>query len=129
MSFNVSIEEKHDYIRVEVSGERIRGQVESDSIAVWSNVAEVCNKNGVFRVLAVLNLTGDLPTMAAYNVGSSLVNNDLMKKLKIAVVDPNEKSRGTNRFLETVAINRGGIGDRSGIFDNEKNAIDWLLGK
>ena len=129
MSFNVSIEEKHDYIRVEVSGERIRGQVESDSIAVWSNVAEVCNKNGVFRVLAVLNLTGDLPTMAAYNVGSSLVNNDLMKKLKIAVVDLNEKSRRINLFLETVAVNRGGIGDRSGIFANEKNAIEWLLGK
>jgi len=46
MSFNVSIEEKHDYIRVDVSGERIRGQVENDAIAVWSNVAEVCNKNG-----------------------------------------------------------------------------------
>ena len=79
--------------------------------------------------MAVLSLTGDLPTMAAYDVGSSLVKNDLMKKLKIAVVDLNEKSRRTNLFLETVAVNRGGIGDRSGIFANEKNAIEWLLGK
>ena len=129
MSFNVSIEEKQDYIRVAVSGERIRGQVENDAIAVWSNVAEVCNKNGIFRVLAVLSLTGDLPTMAAYDVGTSLVKNDLMNKLKIAVADLNEKSRRTNLFLETVAVNRRGISNRSRIFDNEKNAIEWLLGE
>jgi hypothetical protein len=129
MSFNVSIEKKQDYIRVEVSGERIRGQVDSDAITLWSNVAEVCNKNGVFHVLAVLNLTGELPTMAAYNIGTTLVQNELMKKLKIAVVDMNEKSRGTNLFLETVAVNRGGSSDRSRIFDNEKKAIEWLLGK
>jgi hypothetical protein len=129
MAYNVSIQEKQGYIRVEVSGERASGQEAKDAVDLWGNLAEVCNRKGVFRVLAIYNLSGDLPTMAAYDAGVSLVKIDLMKKLKVALVDLNEKSRKINLFTETVAVNRSSYSDRGKVFDDENKAIEWLLGK
>lgn len=128
MTYDLSIQVKQDYIRAEVTGAREKGQEAADALAVWSSVAETCTKNEIFRVLAVFNLTGDLPTLAAYNIGTSLIKNDVLMKLRVALVDLNVNSQEINRFTVTVAENRSSYG-RAEIFNDEKNAINWLLEK
>jgi len=127
MPYNVSIQEKQDYIRIEVTGERDRGHEAKDAIDLWTDIAAVCKTKGIFRVLAIYNLSGDLPTMAAYNVGTKLVENDTIRKMKVALVDLNERSRRTNLFTETVVANRSSS-NQGKVFDNENEAIEWLSG-
>src|SRR5574338_123463 len=103
MSYNLSIQVEQDYIRAEVTGTRMKGQEADDALAVWSSVAEACTKNGIFQVLAVFSLAGSLPTLAAYKIGTSLVKNDVLLKLRVALVDLNEESRDINRFAATVS--------------------------
>jgi hypothetical protein len=129
MSYDISIQEKQGYIRVEVSGERTSGQEAKAAIDLWMRLAEVCNDKGIFRVLAIYDLNGDLPTIAAYEIGSSLVKNDLIRNMKVALVDLNEKSRENNLFAKTVAVNRAYSRDSGRVFDDEKKAIEWLLGQ
>ena len=127
MSYSVSIKENKGYIQMEVSGERTKGQEAKAAIELWVRLAEECNNKGIFKVLAIYSLSGELPTMAAYEVGVSLAKNELIKKLKIAVVDLNENSRINNLFTETVAKNRvsGMYGGK--VFYTTDKAIEWLL--
>lgn len=127
MPYTISIQEKQDYIRVEVTGERQKGQEEKDSQEFWLSMVNLCNSKGVFRILAIFNLQGDLPVMAAYNIGEWFVKNDLVKNIKIALVDLKDESKKNNYFVETVAYNRAYNSNKARIFDKEEKAVEWLL--
>jgi len=127
MAYDISIQEKNTYVRVEVSGERTKDHEVQDSIDVWTRVTETCHQKGIFLILAVFNLTGELPILAAFDIGKLGAKLSSFKGLKVAIVDLNEKSREINLFSETVAVNRS-FNNRSKLFADENKAIEWLLG-
>jgi hypothetical protein len=127
MSYTISIQEYQGYIRAEVSGKRIKGQETQDTFQVWLTLAELCRNKGISTILVIYNLSGDLPVITGFNIGSSGVNMELLKILKkVAFVDKNEQSRKVNRFIETVAVNRGASGGVK-VFGDENEALNWLL--
>lgn len=127
MPYKVLIEEKQDYIRVEVSGERTSGQEERDAKQVWSEVAAICTRSGKRKILAIFTLRGKLPTLAAFSLGENPEEFGLGRNFRIALIDLNEESREMNRFAETVAHNRGF--SIAKVFDNEREGAEWLIGQ
>lgn len=126
MSYHIVMEIREDYLRVEVSGHRDPGDEVARSLESWRKVANICREHDIRAVLTILNLSGRLPILAAYNIGTSLSETGLPKSTRFAVVDMNEDSREGNLFSETVATNRGYVGR---VFANEDAALAWLLGE
>ena len=124
MPYELSIQEKENYIRVEVSGQRTPGHEVEDAITVWSRVAEVCNAKQMDRVLSIYNLTGRLPARAAHAIAYDPAKFGWSKRFKVALVDLNEESRQDMFFVEDVAVSSG---YRVRIFDAEQEAEAWLL--
>lgn len=124
LPYDVTIIDKDRYVRVEVAGVRTPGQEAEDGIAVWRQVAEHCRERRMSRILAVVDLSGRLPTLAAYKMGQSPESFGWRRNFKLAVVGANEPSHRDNLFTETVAVNRGYT---VRIFDDEQPARDWLL--
>lgn len=125
MPYELGIQEKENYIRVEVFGERIPGHEVEDAIGVWSHVAEVCNAKQMDRVLSIYNVTGSLPARAAHAIAYDPRKFGWSKRFKVALVDLNEESRQDMFFVEDVAVSSG---YRVRVFDNEQEAEAWLLG-
>jgi hypothetical protein len=127
MRYILSSEEKEGYILFEVTGERIRGQEAKDALEIWEKIGEMCNAKKIFKALVIFNLKGDLRTMVAYKSGLSIADIDSLHNLKIAFIDLNTDSSKVNRFSETVAANRIDISESFNMFDDENEAIEWLL--
>jgi predicted fused transcriptional regulator/phosphomethylpyrimidine kinase len=124
MPYELSIQEKENYIRVDVSGQRTPGHEIEDAISVWSRVAEVLNEKQIDRVLAIYNLTGRLPARAAHAIAYDPAKFGWSKHFKVALVELNEESRQDMFFAEDVAVSSG---YRVRIFDSEQEAEAWLL--
>lgn len=124
MSYNVVIEEKEGFLRVEVSGDRVPGQEAENGIEVWAHLADICRDKGYEKVLAVINLSGHLPTTASYKIASEPDRFGWEKRFKVAVVDLNQESRLENYTTAAIAVNQG---YDVKIFDNEDTARAWLL--
>ena len=71
-----------------------------------------------------MNLGGRLPTMAGYQIATTLDNIGIPRRTRIALVDLNSDSRQDNEFAATVAVNRGYM---ARIFSSEEDALKWLL--
>jgi len=125
VSYDVLVEEKPEYLRVEVSGTRVCGEELSSAICVWEKLGHLCREKALSKVLVVVNLTGRLPTMSAYGLAESPGSFGWERSFKAAIVDVNESSRESNNFTVTVAKNRGYNVE---IFESEKTAREWLLG-
>lgn len=126
MPYKFCIEEQEDYIRVEVSGERIPGSEEEDAVRVWSCVAEVCEAKKIDRVLGIYKVTGRLPATAAHAIAFDPARFGWSRRFKLALVNLNEESRQDSLFLEDVAVSSG---YQIRVFDNEEEGRTWLLGQ
>ena len=124
MPYEVNIQEEKDYLRVEVSGERRPGHEVEDSVATWSHVATICEETKKDRVLGMFNVSGRLPTPAAYALAFNPESYGWSKRLKLALVVMHEESRQDALFVEDVAVSSG---YKIRIFDNEEKAAVWLL--
>ena len=124
MPYKIKIQEKSDYLRIEISGDRSPGQEASEAIEFWSQVAKLCREKNIDNVLTISTLTGRLPTLQAFEIAQSPESFGWDWRFKVAFVDLNEESRQDNLFTETVAVNRG---YRAKIFDNEDDAKTWLF--
>jgi len=51
MPYCTTIHEHKEYIRVEVSGERIQGKEVEDIASVWSGVTDVCRELNINKIL------------------------------------------------------------------------------
>ena len=107
MPYDVKIEEKEEYLRVEVEGTRIIGREVDDSIDVWIQIAEICKTKNINYILAILNITGKMPRTASFNIGNLAEKFGWSRGFKLAVVTKDEYSMKANLFTETVAVNRG----------------------
>jgi hypothetical protein len=124
MGYESVITVERSYIRVELSGERERGREAEDSLRVWEEVIQILKESGIHAILAVLNLDGRLPTMAGYQIATTLDTIGIPRRTRIALVDLNSDSRPDNEFAATVAVNRGYM---ARIFSSEEDALKWLL--
>ena len=124
MPYDCNIENRGDHIRVEISGERVRGKEVDDIIRVLFEVIEFCRNTGISRILAISKLNGRIPTLTAFNITESLKKIGWEKNFKLANVIMDNESKEDSRFGETVALNRG---FPYRVFDNEQDAKMWLL--
>lgn len=124
MPYQIDLSIHETYIRAHITGQRIPGQATANSMAAWKQITAACQDHDLFRVLAVFDLTGPLPTMSAFKVASSLHEIGLNWRFRIAFVDPHLESLPENQFGETVAVNRG---VQVKVFTNETDALPWLL--
>ena len=124
MSLEINIQEFEDYIRVDVSGSRTRGREVEEATDLMRRIVEVCRASGIYRILSVSRVSGQIPTVDAYQLAGKPEEFGWSRGFKLAVVDLNEKSRETTLFSETVSVNRG---FDTKVFDNEKEAKKWLL--
>ncbi len=123
MPYNVTIKEKEDHIRVEISGEWTIGNEAKEVISAWSQVVEICHTKNINHILAIGKVTGHLTPMAAYDMANFPDKHGWTRKLRLAVVALGESWR-SNLFAETVADNRGYT---IKVFDNEQDAKTWLF--
>jgi hypothetical protein len=128
MPYKVTIKENPDYIRVKVAGKWTQGNELDDSLDVWTQVADFCRKRrkkGIFYILSVWDVSGKLPTLAAFQLGDSASEISKGLRFKLAVVHLHKERFKDSLFAEKVAVNRGA---NVKVFDNEREAKKWLLG-
>ena len=75
--------------------------------------------------MAISKLTGSLTTMGAFNMAKQPDVFGWARILKFAFVNLSEESKEAILLAETVAVNRGY--KLTKVFDNEKDAKEWLL--
>lgn len=124
MAYDLKLEAKPGYLRVVISGTRQAGQEVSAGQDAWRQLGAYCLPRQITRVLIVSQLEGPLPTLAAFQLGSSGETFGWDRSIHVAFVDRNLASQDSNLFAETVAVNRG---YRLKVFSEETEATTWLL--
>ncbi|MGI9238806.1 MAG: hypothetical protein ACR2QZ_15510 [Woeseiaceae bacterium] len=98
------------------------GKEAEEAKQIWSEAADLCRKNNLTRVLAIIDVPGVFPTYAAYEVSSDPESWGWERHVKAAMVYT-DKERYENNVSETVAFNRY-INIRG--FMDESDARRWL---
>lgn len=124
VSYDVNIESQNGFIKVHISGNRVPGQAVEDSIHLWGRVTSACREAGVEKILAILEVTGHLSPIDAYDIVARTDEFGWSHAFKMAVVDLNKETLEDNLFAETVAVNRA---YQIMVFDDVAEAEDWLL--
>jgi hypothetical protein len=124
MSYESDIQVLEGLVRIEVSGERIPGDVALDSGEVMEKTMQVIEKTGITNCLVILNLTGPLSPMDSFDIVSISEEVGWQRNFRVAMVDRNTASIQDTQFTEVVAGNRA---FPVRVFDNEDDARDWLL--
>ena len=123
MSVEYRIENKYGYCRLYVSGEWTRGQEANEAKTIWEELVEVSRQTEIFRLIAVFDIPGCLPTMEAFEIASAPVSSGWNNLWKVALVYPYPERFESNLFSETVAVNRG---YNVKAFRDELDALAWL---
>lgn len=109
-----------DYVKVISNGvKRLKYSTE-----LWKGVVETCREHDCRYILGVSYTTKPLRTMEAYKHADLFRELGMTHEYKIAWVESNPETIETTYFVETVLVNRGFT---ARIFDDEKNALEWLL--
>lgn len=124
MSYDVAIEMNGDHLRVTVTGIRRQGDAALDAAVVGKKTVEVCEREGIYRVLCVLNLEGRLSAIDSYEMVIGAKDFGWDHGYRLALVETNENSADDVAFTETVAVNRA-YAVRA--FTDEDEALEWLL--
>ena len=119
MPYNIRFSNLGDMLRVDVSGKRNA----EDAVDLWTRVGAECERLGHLRVLAILDLTGGLPTARTYDIASRYTEYGLTPMHRIAIVTTDADSVQTLQFAKMVAGNRG---LRLALFSREETALAWL---
>lgn len=117
MDINTEITKKDSYIHFKLNGEFPGIEI----LTGFDKIIESSEKYNIKNILLdIRNFNYDLSNMDSFNIGQYIANTYSEYKLKIACLRKKDKK---NDFTETVAINRGAFFK---LFNNEKEAIDWL---
>ncbi|WP_428033748.1 hypothetical protein [Amphritea sp.] len=122
MSYQYTITECGDYLRVEVHGSRSGTDVTRESLNMWQIVAQQCQQKGINLILAVFHLSGSRDIMDTFNIVEG-VQEWLWPELAIAYVDMNAENSKENTIVEHFAMMHG-INFR--IFFNEDEGLRWI---
>ena len=124
MTYDLTIKENSDHIRLEISGSWTPGQEAEDVKSVWIRVAGKSRVNNVCRILAIWNIPNRLPTLAAYNMTKATEEFGWSRRFKLAVVYSSGQRLQDSLFGEDIGVNRG---YNIKMFNNEQDAKSWLL--
>ena len=124
MSYETRFEVLDDHIRIEVFGERVPGDVGTDSGQVVEKTVQVIEKTRITNCLLVLNLSGGLSPMDAFDIVAASEQAGWQRNFRVAMVERNATALEDTHFTEIVAGNRA---FPVRVFDNEDDALDWLL--
>jgi len=124
MSYDADYQVLDDHIRIEVSGERIPGNVAIDSSVVMEKTMELIQKSGIRNCLILLDLTGPLSAMDSFDIVSISEEVGWKRDYRVALVNLHAETLEDAQFTEVVASNRA---YPIRVFDNEEDAKDWLL--
>ena len=124
MPYETSFEVFDDHIRIEVFGERIPGDVGADSGEVVQQTMQVIEKSGITNCLLILNLSGGLSPMDAFDIVAVSEEVGWQRNFRVAMVERNAAAIEDTHFTEIVAGNRA---FPVRVFENEDDAKDWLL--
>lgn len=125
MPYETTTEVLEDYVRAEISGDRIPGREVDDAIQSGREMSAVCRDNSATKLLVIFKMTGRLGPTESYEIYSNPGDFGWSRDVKVAVVDENPESQKDSAFSETVAVNRA---YDMRVFSNEIEAKDWLLG-
>ena len=123
MSYNLKLDIEDRILRVEIEGDRTKGDLVSNARAAWPEIATACSNNNLARILVVSHASGKYSTFDAFQINSTLAECGVQKSWRIAFVNLDQKSYEEIEFDETIAVNRGFAVK---IFKNEEDARAWL---
>ncbi len=123
MPYQSNIQVCDGFIRIAVQGERVPGHVALDSCAVMEQTMEVIAQSGITDCLLILNLTGPLSPMDAFDVVSISEEVGWKRHFRVAIIDCNADSAADVQFTEIVANNRA---FPVRVFESEGEALEWL---
>ena len=124
MPYDADYQVLTDHIRIEVSGERVPGSVAFDSSIVMEKTIKLIRESGISQCLVILNLTGSLSAMDAFDMVSISEDVGWQRDFRLAIVNLDAESLEESRFTEVVAGNRA---YPLQVFDDEEEAKTWLL--
>ena len=124
MPYRFSMQLNGDYLRFEVSGRRVPGEVVPEMLRLWGLVADECRAHGVTRVLAVNRLSGPASHLDVFDISKQLpaLLGGAVRRIAFAILG-GEQAMKVSRFAEDVAVNRGLNGR---VFADEQSALAWL---
>lgn len=123
MTYDISVQTRQDYLRVEVSGQRIPGHEVGDALDVWKKTAVKVRETGVNRILLIGKVPGRIPAAAA-NLAVKLAEQVQSRvNYKVAMVFTDLETLDSHNLTTTFARN---LGYEVDIFDNETDARKWL---
>lgn len=112
----LSFEVFTEYLKVDLSGESLYSEIKD----ILMNIRKLAEENNRTRILIDAVDTKALSEMEKFSVGE--IGVDVFgSKFKVAVI---AKPETINKFLENVAVNRGG---RVYVAGSEQRALGWLL--
>lgn len=123
MSHSYKLSHDDVLMRLEVTGTWTPGREAEEVGEIWLETTSRCNELGLSRVLAIIDIPGRMPTLAAWQLGSDPAAIGVDRSLRIAVVYRYRERFESNTFLETVARNRG---FEVKIFEDDEVATEWL---
>ncbi len=124
MAYDYKIEDRQQYIWVEISGVRTPGKELEDIAPIWAEAIRKCREKKTNKLLAILKLRGKMSIIASYNVVKFADHIGWSRDLRVALVELGEEPHRNNRFTETVAVNRG---YQLKVFRDEQDGLTWLL--
>ncbi|GGK58393.1 hypothetical protein [Amphritea balenae] len=122
MAYQYTITDCGEYLRLEVHGSRKGVDVARESLTMWKEVADTCQKQQHNLILAVFYLSGMRSLMDTFNIVEG-VQDMLWPELAIAYVDMDPENREENTMAEQSAMIHG-INFRT--FLSEESASSWL---
>ncbi len=124
MSLKLKQKQFRTHLRVEISGVRTPGSEVKESLEIWKQIAELCNRSDHTKVLAIMKLTGRLPMDSAFQIAKSAELIGWSRKFKLAVVAPRTVTLINIQFSETILVN---LGYEVKMFASARKAKKWLL--
>jgi hypothetical protein len=95
--------------------------------AVFARVMKALESGQVNKVLAIDRLQGEISPIEIIDFEKMARENSFPRGVRVALVDlKTGRQYNDNRFMETVAYNRGWANFR--VFQTEESALEWLKG-
>ena len=122
MSYQIKLDVLNSYVRVEVSGTRIPGQIPQNTLLVWQEVASACRKHQINHVLAVFNLEGQRTVTDTLKIFEG-IKPWVWPELMMAYINSQNSYQTNNAIIEQIARTQG-ITFQA--FSSEQQGIRWL---
>ncbi len=124
MPYSLKYNINKDFLEVYIKGQRVPGKVVEEGVSRWSEIAKLCEKERLNRILAIMNISGKFRVDDAFRLVESADIVGWRKDFKLGVVAVTHELYMELMFSETTMVN---LGYEMKLFDNKRTAKKWLL--